>query len=548
MKTKKQLMAWALSFALLFGMIPNAEVSAAKKVSLSTKKLTVTKGKSKTLKVKNTKKKVTWKVVSGKKYITLKKKGKASVTVKGKKKGKAKVQEKIGKKKLTCTVTVKNATTAANTPKPSNKPVSTESTKPAVTTALPVATMKQPPVTTKQPTGTQTPPSTSESTSEPTGSHEEDVAALKAMIEEQRESGATVSEDINSIEYTWQDGRLTGISWPDKNLSGSINTGDLKELTNLDISGCKGVTTLYCSNKQLTSLDVSGCKGLGSLYCMNNQLESLDISDCERLMELHCDNNRLGSLDVSTCENLRYLHCQHNQLGSLDVSNNVNLSTLYCEHNQINSLDLTNITSITSFSCDDTVNVTGCSNIKPATDLNEQDVTALRALIEEQRERGAWVGDNLIYSHEYKWENGRLTEIDWSGKNLSGDLDLSGLENLNKLFCESKYNSSNEFILYDNRLSGLDVSKNMNLTSLSCGSNQLSSLDVSNNVNLRTLNCVQNQLSSLDVSRNVDLEILYCMSNQLSSLDVSNNVKLRRFRCDDTVTVIGLDNEDSEED
>ena len=37
-------------------MIPASEVSAAKKVSLSNKKLTVTKGKSKTLKVKNTKK------------------------------------------------------------------------------------------------------------------------------------------------------------------------------------------------------------------------------------------------------------------------------------------------------------------------------------------------------------------------------------------------------------------------------------------------------------------------------------------------------------
>ena len=55
MKTKKQLTACLLSFALLLGLIPTAEVSAAKKVSLSSKKITVTKGKSKTLKVKNTK-------------------------------------------------------------------------------------------------------------------------------------------------------------------------------------------------------------------------------------------------------------------------------------------------------------------------------------------------------------------------------------------------------------------------------------------------------------------------------------------------------------
>ena len=79
--------ACLLSFALLLGMIPANEVSAAKKVSLSTKKLTVTKGKSKTLKVKNTKKKVKWKILSGKKYISLKKKGKVAVSVKGKKNG-----------------------------------------------------------------------------------------------------------------------------------------------------------------------------------------------------------------------------------------------------------------------------------------------------------------------------------------------------------------------------------------------------------------------------------------------------------------------------
>lgn len=130
MKTKKQLMACTLSFALLLGMIPIAEVSAAKKVSLSTKKLTITKGKSKTLKVKNTKKKVTWKVVSGKKYISLKKKGKTAVIVKGVKKGTAKVQAKADKKNLTCTVTVKNPEKKDNSTKATNQPAPTVAPEP----------------------------------------------------------------------------------------------------------------------------------------------------------------------------------------------------------------------------------------------------------------------------------------------------------------------------------------------------------------------------------------------------------------------------------
>ncbi len=95
------------------------------------------------------------------------------------------------------------------------------------------------------------------------------------------------------------------------------------------------------------------------------------------------------------------------------------------------------------------------------------------------------------------------------------------------------YGAIDKFRTYDNNanLTALDVSQNVNLTELSCGSNQLSSLDVSQNVNLTELSCGSNQLSSLDVSQNVNLTELYCGSNQLSSLDVTKNVNLMRLGC-----------------
>ena len=205
MRRKKQLTACLLAFALLLGMIPASEVSAAKKVSLSNKKLTVTKGKSKTLKVKNTKKKVKWKILSGKKYISLKKKGKVAVSVKGKKKGTAKVQAMVGKKKLTCKVTVKNVKTSKTTPAP--------------------------PVTT-------TPSAT------PLANSTNDAEALKNLIAEQKKQGASseLSEDIqNSKQYTWKNGRLVGIDWR-------------KELSTEKFSA---LHYLYCNNNQLSSLDVT---------------------------------------------------------------------------------------------------------------------------------------------------------------------------------------------------------------------------------------------------------------------------------------------------
>lgn len=76
-------------------------VSANAAVKLSKKKATVTAGKTLKLKVKGTKKKVKWKT-SDKQVATVSKKG----VVKGIKRGDCTITAKVGKKKLTCKVTV----------------------------------------------------------------------------------------------------------------------------------------------------------------------------------------------------------------------------------------------------------------------------------------------------------------------------------------------------------------------------------------------------------------------------------------------------------
>ncbi|MBO5487873.1 MAG: C40 family peptidase [Eubacterium sp.] len=106
-----------------------AEAGAAAKVSLSTKKLTIEKGKSKTLKIKNTKKKVSWKL-STKKYVTIKKTGKYKIKITGKKVGTTKITAKVGKKSYTCTVKVKKASKST---KSTAKPTITPSQTPANT-------------------------------------------------------------------------------------------------------------------------------------------------------------------------------------------------------------------------------------------------------------------------------------------------------------------------------------------------------------------------------------------------------------------------------
>lgn len=103
MKFTKKAIAMLLMIALAVGMIPISQVSAASKLKLNAAKASLTVGQSKQLKVKSTKKKVTWS--SNKKSVaTVSKTGK----VKAKKAGKATITAKVGKIRLKCTITVKN--------------------------------------------------------------------------------------------------------------------------------------------------------------------------------------------------------------------------------------------------------------------------------------------------------------------------------------------------------------------------------------------------------------------------------------------------------
>lgn len=85
------------------------QVQAAAKVKLNKTKLTIDKGETYQLKVKNTKKKVTWSS-KNKSIATVNKKG----VVKGRKAGTTTITAKVGKKKYTCKVTVQEETKAAD--------------------------------------------------------------------------------------------------------------------------------------------------------------------------------------------------------------------------------------------------------------------------------------------------------------------------------------------------------------------------------------------------------------------------------------------------
>lgn len=109
------MLVFAMVFSLLVSVMAPAE-AASKELKLSSKKVTIKVGKTKTIKVKNATKKAKWSVKSGKGVVTLSKKKKASVVIKGKKAGKAVVAAKVGKKTLKCKVTVQGTEDEKSTP------------------------------------------------------------------------------------------------------------------------------------------------------------------------------------------------------------------------------------------------------------------------------------------------------------------------------------------------------------------------------------------------------------------------------------------------
>ena len=55
----------------------------------------------------------------------------------------------------------------------------------------------------------------------------------------------------------------------------------------------------------------------------------------------------------------------------------------------------------------------------------DDDAAELRKLIKTQKEYGAIEVSTDIYSNQYKWENGRLKEINWDFTDANGEIDLN---------------------------------------------------------------------------------------------------------------------------
>ncbi|WP_233901136.1 hypothetical protein [Tenacibaculum piscium] len=107
--------------------------------------------------------------------------------------------------------------------------------------------------------------------------------------------------------------------------------------------------------------------------------------------------------------------------------------------------------------------------------------------------------------------------IDFSGNTGSETVTIKSSRGLTRILSS------------DMQLTKLDVSKNVNLRVLSCGSNQLTTLDVTKNIRITYIHCTFTQLPELDVSKNIALNRFYCYSNPNLTIIYVNQTQLDKL-------------------
>ena len=535
MKRKRnQLFVTALTAAMAVSLLSPAEpAAAAKKVKFNVKKLSLTVGKKKTLKIKNAKKKAKWSIKSGKDKIKLQKKKKASVVVAAKKAGSAKVQAKVGKKKYVCKVvvkakTVKNGTSAGT--KTTNKPADTKNaTKNPSNGQNNAAT--QP---TNNPSNGQnnaaTQPTNNPSKDNPSKDNpanptatpaadpdvpkknEQDVKKLQALIQTLNQKGADISANLDDESvYHWnKEGRLTEIYWGEKKIIGAemadfneFTALEILDINNNNISGTfyvgdlANLKELKCYGNKIDKLVLDTNKNLQELDCHNNQISNtIRLNDSKNLERLYCSNNKITELDVSGCDKLQDVDCSNNLMSSLNVSDLPSLESLNCSRNMLKDDNLILTGSIGLINLDCSLNGTNYDFIN----LNLAGFTKLESLnCSEQPEEGGTSADDTM-------------EFDISA--------CTGLKTLNCSYCP---------------IETLDVSNLSNLEAIDASGCNLSEITLDGAVKLSSLNINCNEITdlhipetnaikTLDCSESLGIETInFAVLTKLESLDVSDS-------------------------
>ncbi|CAM1359618.1 hypothetical protein TSEDIMI_130066 [Tenacibaculum sediminilitoris] len=144
-----------------------------------------------------------------------------------------------------------------------------------------------------------------------------------------------------------------------------------------------------------------------------------------------------------------------------------------------------------------------------------------------------WIFDNKLTTIDLS-KNVKLKKL-YTYNNTLTSLNLSKNILLEELYChrsglENLNITTNtklrKLICYGNFITNINLANNLELEYIDLSDNKLTSIDVAQNIKLKSLVSRKNSITELDITKNSLLELLYIRSNNITSLNLNNNAEL----------------------
>ncbi len=298
---------------------------------------------------------------------------------------------------------------------------------------------------------------------------------------------------------------------------------------------------LICSGNLLDTLNVSRLSGLKYLDCSSNSIQTLKLPDTRSLNTLYCQDNLLTKLELSGFSSLKKLNCSGNKLSDPDLRS-CPLDELICNDNVIRTsaeyYDLSefalpeDITAVENGMIDASYRLTAVNKLSPVkirrrftsagTEqygtqiiyigyLLENDFKS-SALFHQMQEQYPLTDDHML-SREYLKE---VTSLSFNEDFPLFSSDLAYFTGLKSLKCTNLP-----------QIAELDLSRNPELTELSCMGTGIRSLDLTSNSKLESVQLCNNSLSSLNITGLTSLASLDCRFNSLVGIDTTGCTVLK---------------------
>ena len=236
-------------------------------------------------------------------------------------------------------------------------------------------------------------------------------------------------------------------------------------------------------------------------YYLTTDEKSYDFTEAnlDKVRTIYCEDYGIKDLTgINLLTNLEYLYVNNNSISTFNLSN-PKLKLIYAAGNKYKSLSVSDGVA------------------KQLTDLSVSYNNLTKSVID---------------GYMTRFPNLKL--FAFGGDNYSGELNVSSLTNLDKLWIENNNVTSIKGLtskitilsLHNNPISNFDLSAFPELYVLSVGKTKFSSVDVSKNPKLKYLRVDDLLLDSINLKNNPELYKFYANYNNFTSIDFSNNKNL----------------------